>query len=293
MGGLGNQLFIYAAGLQFASDNDASLVIHTDWYNTHTDRRFELKSFDHLGQTTSSTNLYDYSPLSQNLPASVNSWLARLQGISLFVEASHAYQPIPISQLPRVEIRGYFQSWRYFASIAGTLAHQMNRLIEPSPRVNELLAWCQGLGEWSALHVRCGDFLDPALLGLHGKTSVDYYDLALATLTSLRSEMPIVVFSDDPDCARKLMRDVQANLYFLDLDTSLRPMDWLYILSHANSVIAANSSFSWWGAWLAEQRGAWPVIAPRPWFAEKAIPEQDLLPLTWVTVGREYRSDWD
>jgi len=291
MGGLGNQLFIYAAGLQLAIDNDASLVIHTNWYETNRSRQFELACFEHSGRTTSSIPFFDHQLGSRNLPARARLWLARMQGISLLQETTHAYVPTPAITSSRVELRGYFQSWRYFDSVSEKLANQLNCLRDPSPRVRELLTWCHGFGEWAALHVRCGDFLNPDLLGLHGKTSEDYYDRALAMLKNLRSDMPIVVFSDEPECARRLLGQLRPNLHFLDIDPSVRPMDWIYILSRATSVITANSSFSWWGAWLAEQRGAWPVIAPRPWFAKKSIPEQDLLPLTWLTIGREYRSD--
>lgn len=289
VGGLGNQLFIYATGLDLACKTGATLRIHTDWYATNHDRQLELQSFRYTGALDALPMPFDRQFRSRTLPPRVRSYVARRSGVNLHIEETHAYTPIPESLSSSLELRGYFQSWRYFADISVELATQMNDLANPSSSVTRQLETLQELGDWIALHVRCGDFLDPALLGLHGKTNRDYYERALTLLEALRSPMPLVVFSDEPDCARRLLSGLRPDMHFLDLDPEIRPMDWIYILSHAQSVVTANSSYSWWVAWLAEQRGAWPIICPRPWFADTSIPEQDLLPLTWLTVGREYR----
>ncbi len=278
-----------AAGLQLALLTDAELTIHSDWYQSNHNRQLELSSFGNTAALDAFTMPFDRQIRSRELPFKLRNHVARRHGINLHTENTHAYRPLPQFLSPRIELRGYFQSWRYFSDVSAELAAQMNDLVNPSRSVDGQLRTLLEFGDWTALHVRCGDFLDPALLGLHGKTNRDYYERALTLLESLRSPMPLVVFSDEPDCARRLLSGLRPDMHFLDLDPGIRPMDWIYILSHAKSVITANSSYSWWVAWLAEQRGAWPIICPRPWFADTSIPEQDLLPLTWLTVGREYR----
>lgn len=288
MGGLGNQLFIYAAGLSLARRYGVPLRIHTDWYATNRDRELELTAFQYSGQLVSSTIPIDKQLRSRPLPKLIKGQLARRNGTYLHEEAHHAFTPLQDLR-PPVELRGYFQSWRYFCTVADELSSQMSQLVDPSPAVYRHLDELQKLGQWVAVHVRCGDFLDPALLGLHGKTQREYYERALSLLEDLRSPLPMVVFSDDPARARSLLDGLRPEMCFLPLDPEIRPMDWIYILSHASSVVTANSSYSWWVAWLAEQREAWPIICPRPWFADTSIPEQDLLPLSWIAVGREYR----
>ena len=290
MGGLGNQLFIYASGLQLATQHHVPLVIHTDWYSTNRDRELGLAAFQFTGELKASTEPFDRQIRSRSMPLPLRKRVAAREGISLVVEGSHAFTPIPTDLEPPIELRGYFQSWRYFTGIQDLLASQLTELVNVAPAVQVLSQQLADMDPWIAVHVRCGDFLDPALGGLIGKMRVDYYERAIALIEQAHGRRPLVVFSDDPDCAKGLLRDLRDDMHFVDLDKSIRPMDWLNLISQATSVVTANSSFSWWGAWLAQQRGAWPIVCPRPWFGDRSLPERDLLPLSWITVGREYRA---
>ena len=289
VGGLGNQLFIYAAGAALANSLGATLLIRTDWYSKNNDRRLEISAFEYSGDLAVEEASFDRLIRSRPLPTQIRESLARRKGIDLLIERSHAFAPIPKNLTPPIELRGYFQSWRYFTEIEEELTRQLSTLVNPSPAVGELLDRLESLGRWTAVHVRCGDFLDPTLVGLHGTTRLDYYERAIAQIDHWQGRLPIVVFSDDPKCAKTLLGELGTDTHFLQLDDAIRPMDWLYMLSQATSLVTANSSFSWWGAWLAQQRGAWPIVCPRPWFADPSIPEQDLVPLDWITVGRDYR----
>lgn len=288
MGGLGNQLFIYAAGMALAKRLGTELMIRTDWYMHNHDRELELTEFAYEGTLISKGSLIDKGFRSRKIPLKGQELITRVSGVNLIQESGHFFDSRFADASGSVELRGYFQSWRYFQNVESDLSDQLLAPRSTPPAFLDLQSKLHQLGEWTAIHVRCGDFLDPALRGLHGETKVEYYERALHHLSDLHGDRSVVVFSDDPDCARQNLRQLGVDALFLDLNEELRPVHWLNLMAGARTMICANSSFSWWGAWLAERVRADTIICPRPWFADPNLSERDLLPVSWLTLGRLY-----
>jgi hypothetical protein len=131
------------------------------------------------------------------------------------------------------------------------------------------------------IHVRRGDYLQPGQIDRYGVCSKDYYDHAAALLRQqVGSNLRFFVFSDDPAWVRQ-NRIGGESAEIIDWNGNTPEQDIALMMACKHAIIA-NSSFSWWGAWLAETPGQ-IVIAPRIWY--KAVPQyQDIVPKRWLRL---------
>lgn len=172
------------------------------------------------------------------------------------------------------ELNGFFQSWKYFAHCEDIIRKQF----EFSPSIlNEVKdTYSTALeGKTVAVHVRRGDYLQ--LSDYHYNLPMDYYRKAM---DEFEGNYKFFIFSDGIDWCKQQDwsgRDV----LFMDNDEGTD----LCLMSQCKNFIIANSSFSWWGAWLSKNKKK-KVIAPQKWFAEKKMNKQthDLLPDTWKRI---------
>jgi hypothetical protein len=177
----------------------------------------------------------------------------------------------PISHQPGLRLYGFFQSQQYF----GKFAPLIRRLL--SPRIT--LSRTKYLGI-ASVHVRRGDYLDKP--DCHPPLSVAYYDKAEEILR--RSGISeFIVFSDDPMwCRRTLLPDRRG----WRMAKHGNEIAHLAEMSACEAHIIANSSFSWWGAWL-NPSALKRVIAPKKWFGptlDPTHPTRDLIPPTWTRI---------
>lgn len=160
-----------------------------------------------------------------------------------------------------VDLYGYFQSEKYFKHIEDEIRKDFtfdSGLIESC---RELVDGEIGSNEAISLHVRRGDYLH--LQSFHPTPSIEYYTEAL----KMFPVVPVFLFSDDPDwCMRQ---DLFSDDRFL---VSKNSVDFdLCLMSMCKYHIIANSSFSWWGAWLSKSK---EVVAPKVWFGP-SLPDHD------------------
>lgn len=279
-GGLGNQMFQYAAGQALAQRLDTSLLLDTSWFRGRSDREYALAPF----RITASENA---GPVWWP-DAAVNGWcrvtrrwaISRL-GVVIFREPHFHFVPAFDHISQPVYLEGYWQSQRYFAAIRETL------LVELVPAAT-LPAACQPIltqiksSDAICVHVRRGDYVsNPLAAKTHGLCSLDYYAQALKILPKNESSH-CFVFSDDPLW-------VQENLH-LDCKTTVVDVNdeknahWdLHLMSACRYFIIANSSLSWWAAWLGTTVGK-RVIAPLRWFNASNKDTSDLIPSDWLRL---------
>jgi len=197
------------------------------------------------------------------------------------------YDPAFEALGPRATLFGYFQSERYFSSIAGSLCGWF-ALREPlGVAASAALERIEASGLPVSVHVRRGDYLKPGTLEYHGLLGEPYYREALARLEpDVGQESELFVFSDDMDAAEQVLNFVpKARLVHVRGDPE-RPWEDMALMARCRHHVIANSSFSWWGAWL----NRWPdkiVVAPRNWFALGQLNRSrtfDLYPPGWLLV---------
>jgi hypothetical protein len=188
---------------------------------------------------------------------------------------------MPALQAP-VYLDGYWQSERYFSDIAGVLRQEFTAEA-PLDRENEALAAGIAAVNAVSLHVRRGDYVDdPTTNRFHGICAPDYYQRAVDFVAS-RVEAPrLFVFSDDLQWTRANLR-FSVPMTFVDAnppDCGYRDMR---LMTRCRHHIVANSSFSWWGAWLNPSREK-IVVAPCRWFGASRNDTSDLIPPNWVRL---------
>jgi hypothetical protein len=200
-------------------------------------------------------------------------------------QRTFAYEEITIGRT--TELRGYFQSERYFAHCADEVRHYFT----PHHALAHLLERQFGdllVAKTCSIHVRRTDYIgDSARPEL---AAGDYYERAMSQFDS---DTTFVVFSDDIEWCKKRFR--RPSVVFVE---ALSAVEDLFLMARCKGHIIANSTFSWWGAWLDPNPDK-KVIAPSRWFAETpadpAIPYRpsrlngfhdtsDLIPPTWVKI---------
>jgi hypothetical protein len=269
VGGLGNQLFGYAVGLELSRRNDCGLDLLVGELGERAFLLGDLELPPHVRVVRSPEDRIDH----------VRRRIGRLPFQRRFVsEASFAFDERVLAATPPVTLYGYFQSWRYFPTVAPEVRTLLVASGEPSGRFTALRDELDALGPFVAVQIRRGDYL--RLTAHHGLAGDAYVERALRLLEL--PDLPLVVFTDD-DTGWRPPWAIQSGARMITPAELPDPRENLLLMRYASCFIISNSSFGWWGAWLAEDPSA-RVIAPRPWFAIEDPDTRDLLPADWGTV---------
>lgn len=279
VGGLGNQLFIYATGRALSVRTGLPLVADTFSYRTYTNHDYELDSFrNHISQSVCKRMVS--KPLIQR---SMRNAEAILPGFMTESPTLLVNEKIKHWNGRRVRIRGYFQSEQYFVDSRMDLKSELEALRSPSTWFLEQKQALQEIGTWIGVQVRSGPTGRPPSMGLLGR---DYYQRALSLLRTEVTEAPTVIFTDNlhllPD---RLPRNIWHGAIILDPPPESRPLESLLLMSSASHLVIANSTFGWWAGWINEHERR-TVIAPRPWIDDRIHNDKDLIPDSWISLGR-------
>ncbi|HSW15808.1 MAG TPA: alpha-1,2-fucosyltransferase [Ramlibacter sp.] len=280
IGGLGNQMFQYAAGRALAHRRGVPFGVDRRAFAEYKTHAFGLDCFE--------AALVDPAP--SQLPGAVNETrLNRLlrpfmrAPFKLYTERAFIFDPA-VADLPDgVYLDGYWQSEKYFSDCADLVRADFTVRHAPSA---ENQRWLQAIGESNSvsLHIRRGDYVtNAAAAAVHGACEPAYYQRAIEHVRRASGAEPTAfVFSDDPDwvaanlqlsCEMRLVRHNDATTNYEDLR----------LMSACRHHVIANSSFSWWGAWLDPRPDA-IVVAPQRWFAAGTPDARDLVPERWARL---------
>lgn len=275
-GGVGNQLFVLAAGLAQAGRLDVPLRLDLSRLGANTSAHVR-RDFELAPVVDALEYQIEVAPAPRfALPLAARNVLNRIPNARRFREPSLDYSPSIEHVSPGTALTGYFQSPAYFTHGADTLMQQAlervaaDNAIAPSSEV--------------FMHIRRGDYLIAKHQNHHGLASLEYFDRAAELVRTRQPEAGFRVFTDSPEQIAPSF----LNRWGATLDTQqlgLTPLQALLSLAANDGLIMSNSSFSWWAAWLSERRNPGAVfIAPRPWLASGAS-GHTLLPSHWITFG--------
>lgn len=286
-GGLGNQMFQYAAGRVLAMRHQTGLVMDLSTLSKKnpyvTARTFELGHFSHAG-TLLHKNMSSCLPWLHRVPA-LSSWVSPWH---TFVEKGAAWQPGFDTLRDQTYLVGYWQSHRYFSHISQVLAQEFEASDALSP-VSQAVAGEITACASVAVHVRRGDYVSLASAAtFHGILPTSYYAAALLRVRAQVTDPHVFVFSDDPQWCRENL-PFDGVVTYVSHNAGSDAWQDLVLMGRCKHHVIANSSFSWWGAWLADQRwglAGRTVTAPKHWFAGTAEQHlQDRYPAHWERVG--------
>lgn len=168
-------------------------------------------------------------------------------------------------------VKGWFQNQRYFSEIGGILRKEF----VPRSKIKisgKLRAAMEGR-ESVAVHIRRGDYVK-----MQNALNMAYYHKAMECIKGVYKSPVFLVFSDDLEWVKKNLKR-EGELIFVNEDGALHDYEELFIMSRCNSNIIANSTFSWWAAWLNKNKGKC-VIAPKKWFPEQKY----MIPESWTLL---------
>jgi hypothetical protein len=296
IGGLGNQMFQYAAGKALAERHGVPLALDLSWF-----RNYELRPFllDRLLVPEAGV-VCDSGATSKSEPFIRSLWRQRIDRVlaragfpALRSSANHYREPHfhydpAFEQLGSdVSLFGYFQSERYFNSIAEILRNGFSPREPFSAGAAETLS---GIGRSQlpvSVHVRRGDYLKPGTTEVHGILDEAYYRGALSRVEAeTGEEADVFVFSDDPQAAEQVLNFVPKSRLTHVRGDARRPWEDMALMARCRHHVIANSSFSWWGAWL-NPSSAKIVIAPQAWFTPgelKIRNARDLYSRGWIVL---------
>ncbi len=270
-GRAGNQLFQYAAGRALAHRHGVSLGLDISGYGPGS-RRCILRRLPIAAKTL--------NPLPAWLCRGVTGqWPWHYSRQPVYREAGHRFDPA-FRDLPAAcTLFGWFQSEKYFQPIA-ELIHQEFSLdglpLDPATREMERRI---GDADAVALHIRRADYLGQPFYEV---CTPRYYQNAMRHVGERVADPHFFIFSDDPDWCREHFRGPTFTL--VDLPASQQdPLNDLRLMTLCRHNIIANSSYSWWGAWL-NRNPERVVVAPKIWFNRADAVLADKLCAGWASV---------
>ena len=203
---------------------------------------------------------------------------------SAFYEPNLLYHSTINGVTKNVYLEGYFQSERYFSKYRSEIIDLFKFTKEPSVQTQEAI---DSISKQNtiAIHIRRGDYqTNKKIKSIHGVLPLSYYKKALEHFDL--SNHHILFFSDDIDWVKNHFDFLTENQStFVNWNTGDDSWQDLYLMSKCHNFIIANSSFSWWGAWLSTHKNK-SVICPQTWFADKDRNSltSDLIPTNWIRV---------
>jgi hypothetical protein len=265
MGGLGNQLFQYALGRSFESQG--KIV------------KFEKQLLD---DCTARTYLLDDFKTSVQFSDKIGPEV---------IEHNMPYDP-NVLWMDNCTLTGYWQCEKYFLNVK----ELRNELI-PTRISDKSVEIARQMGSNSvALHIRRSDSLSARAMPYHGLlTNGDYYSKAIQYIETRVPNCHYFVFSDDIPWCRKNLK-IPATFVDHNLMSGVcsdgiitkgfrgRECEDLWLMSHCQHAIIANSTFSWWASWLGDDSRDRIVIAPKRWFVSADRDARDIVPLRWMTL---------
>ena len=307
-GGLGNQMFQYALGRFLATKNNAELVLDLSGFmpkKNETFRQFSLDKFNTRYRTATEKDFkaptwFMFRGLSHSLWAqspgtitSINRIHRKLIRIlesrrpitkrKFIMEPVFTFQKEILGITGNHYLSGVWQSEKYFKSNEDEIRRDFTLKNPLSPAAKNMEASIRS-AEAVSVHIRRGDYVnDPHTLEKHGVCSVEYYEEAVNRMQSLHPSCRFFIFSDDRNWVEKNINMPKDSVYVSD-GKAFSDYEELTLMSKCKHNITANSSFSWWGAWL-NQNPDKTVIAPKKWFGEKNKSDtKDLIPESWIRM---------
>jgi hypothetical protein len=255
MGGLGNQMFQVAA-IEALSQRQESPV------------DFIVSSLDHhLSMQGNAVLTYR-----DNIFRKINLVETPLQFEGVYNRPYFSYEELPYVE--NIIYEGYFQSEKYFIDFSDHIRDLYSPTLEIKNSIMKKYSHID-FPSATSLHIRRGDYVN--LPDNHPVCSLQYYESALSKLSELRQ---VLIFSDDSDWCKDNFAEGH-DFYFIENEKDY--ID-LYMMSLCKNNIIANSSFSWWAAWLNEHLNK-QIIAPSVWFGPSDPQDtQDLVPEEWDRI---------
>jgi hypothetical protein len=276
--GFGNQLFQYATARRLSLALGVPLKLDLSFYTTHRLRSYALDRLNIDADVATVWEMVRWRGPRVLIPITHPAGLVP----RLVRERAFTFDPSILTLSDGHCLDGYWQSYRYFEDVAPTIRKEFAVKAPPPDRDQQLLARMQQ-PDSICLHVRRGDYVsNPVVRKFHGFCSEDYYRRAVEQLAAQLQSPELFVFSDDMHWVKQHLAFEMPTTHVGHHAADSAPGE-LRLMTGCRHFVIANSTLSWWAAWLASDRGG-IVYAPRQWFADPSMNPADLMPPSWHRI---------
>lgn len=285
-GGLGNQMFQYATARAICDRAPVllDLFFFTKYksQDDYTPRSFELGVFENL-QAKPLSSFFEKVLYSEEKFFKVLKFFiySRMQKI---VQRDMEYMGSLRRNKGHVYLNGYFQSERYFSKIRNQLLQEFCFPVLDTENLSRQY-FIQSVSTSVSIHVRRGDYLKPHNNKVHGILPLRYYTKAISNIEQQVENPYYFIFSDDPNWCEKNFNFLSGKFTIITNNDSSTAWKDMCLMTKCNHHIIANSSFSWWGAWLSTFDKK-IVVAPQKWYAgeERNKYSEYIIPQSWIRL---------
>ncbi len=275
--GLGNQMFQYALGKRLALDWQDELKVDLSWFNNirarDIPRELEIDSFNVVLNEATETEI------AQAGPSVLASTIDRIRGR---INRNYFYRFCPqlLKKKKYIYLDGYFQNYRYFESVRDVLLNEFTLKSGYHQEVDLVKSEIESADQSVAVHIRRGDFAT-VRKDYNGLCDLAYYQKSLEIIRNKYPEVKLFIFSDDIEWA-KINLKLASPMVFVSRPI-LNPAEELWLMSLCRHQIIANSTFSWWAAWL-NKNSQKIIISPSRWLVAEDIDTRNFLPSDWIKI---------
>ena len=281
-GGLGNQLFQYAFGTQLAKVNDTELVLDLSCYASQPQHGYLL---DRFSITARELNPQERKRIPARYQSDRRSVFPLIslgrKELRRLRERPFGFAEKYFSASDDSFLVGYWQSERYFPSVESNILLQFRPcgpMSLESARLREKMLNASSI----AIHIRRGDYITDKPMAIRN-LSLSYYRTCVLSQLEKRPDSEVYVFSNDiPWCQDNL--DLPCPVHFVEHTDNATAHEDLWLMTAADSMVIANSTFSWWGAYLGERKER-TVYAPKSWYHANTLDDRFINCEHWVHVS--------
>jgi hypothetical protein len=282
-------MFQYAAARCLAEKNNTSVNLDLTNYTLPSRRAHEIYGLNHFNISGS---ILEYSKIERFYKKNYFDRfifkikkITGIEKIKLIYEKKWFHYDQTIMTLPdNIYLRGYWQCEKYFNEIKTIILNEFTLSEQLSPDSLNVKENILKLDNSVSLHIRRGDYIsDKKTNDYFYICSPDYYMECLSKLKRhLGKELNLFIFSDDINWVKSNL-NFEDNVFFMENKNIQHAFEDIYLMSLCEHNIIANSSFSWWGAYLNKNDNKL-VFAPSRWVNNKSVNIDDILPLSWIRI---------
>lgn len=294
MGGLGNQMFQYAFGRRMSLIHNTELVLDQSLLIdksqphelvTHRDFNLDVFNIQHTYRWATEEEIFNYNG---NPDASITKKVKRrfvnfVKPKRLIIQKYNEFNKELLLIKDDVCFVGRWQSELYFNEVNEQIRQDFkinSSLLSNVEYATSLIKNCNAV----SLHVRRGDLITSALYSSSiGALTIDYYTKAI-TYIRTKVENPIFfIFSDDIEWCKENINVIEQTYYMDNTTAGQNPIVHLYLMQCCQHFIISNSTYAWWGAWLAENQNK-QVVYPKQWYKDANFDNPHLSPKNWIKL---------
>jgi len=280
IGGLGNQMFQYSMARRAAYVNNTDLKLDISAYGNYKLREYKLNNFDINGDIATESDIRKFKGECNEKLVRIRNFLNVKIRRSYIKEQYYQFDKSILNIPKNAYVEGYWQSEKYFKDIGEIIRNDFKLKNKPALKNQELLDKIINCNSIS-IHIRRGDYVsNPSANKYHGILPLSYYKEAIGHIMGRVNDPIFFIFSDDIGWAKEHIK-LNDPVAFIS-NGEKRDFEDLWLMSQCKHHVIANSSFSWWGAWLSNNPNK-IVYAPMKWFRIERNTD-DLIPKNWVKV---------